>query len=66
MSIDQLIQGWPWLTVAVAALLFAFIFVSRNRGRSETADRRLAELAVSTSGLTQVQAEVLGQIKAMA
>jgi DNA recombination protein RmuC len=69
MSIDQLIQDWPWLPVAVAAglvVLFALIFVSRNRGRSEAADRRLAELAVSTSGLTQAQGEVLGQIKAMA
>mgnify|MGYP003756504833 CR=1 FL=1 len=69
MSIDQLIQDWPWLPIAVAAglvVLFALIFVSRNRGRSEAADRRLAELAVSTSGLTQAQGEVLGQIKAMA
>ena len=69
MSIDQLIQDWPWLPIAVAGglvVLFALFFASRNRGRTEAADRRLAELAVSTSGLTQAQGEVLGQIKAMA
>jgi DNA recombination protein RmuC len=69
MSIDQLIQDWPWLPIAVAVglvVLFALVVVSRGRGRSDAADRRLAELAVTTSGLTQAQGEVLGQIKAMA
>lgn len=69
MSFDQLIQDWPWLPVAVAiglVVLVALILMGRNRSRSQAAERRLAELAVSTSGLTQAQAEVLGQIKAMA
>lgn len=69
MSFDQLIQDWPWLPIAVAiglVVLVAFIVMGRNRSRSQAAERRLAELAVSTSGLTQAQAEVLGQIKAMA
>jgi len=69
MSFDQLIQDWPWLPVAVAiglVALVALILMGRNRRQSQAAERRLAELAVSTSGLTQAQAEVLGQIKAMA
>lgn len=69
MSFDQLIQDWPWLPVAVAiglVGLVALILMGRNRRQSQAAERRLAELAVSTSGLTQAQAEVLGQIKAMA
>jgi len=69
MSFDQLIQDWPWLPIVVAVgvvLLLALILQSRNRNRSQAAERRMAELAVSTSGLTQAQAEVLGQIKAMA
>ena len=69
MSIDQILQDWPWLPIAVAiglVVLLGLILISRNRGRNAVADRRLAELAVSTSGLTQAQAEVLGQIKAMA
>ena len=69
MSFDQLIQDWPWLPVAVAiglVALVARILMGRNRRQSQAAERRLAELAVSTSGLTQAQAEVLGQIKAMA
>ncbi len=69
MTFDQLIQDWPWLPVAVAiglVVLVGFIVMGRNRSRSQAAERRLAELAVSTSGLTQAQAEVLGQIKAMA
>jgi DNA recombination protein RmuC len=69
MSFDQLIQDWPWLPIAVAiglVVLVGFIVMGRYRSRSQAAERRLAELAVSTSGLTQAQAEVLGQIKAMA
>ncbi|MDA1058496.1 MAG: DNA recombination protein RmuC [Proteobacteria bacterium] len=69
MSLVQIIQTSPWVPVFVVAGflgLVGLILLTRSRGRTLATERRLAELAISTSGLTQAQGEVLGQIKAMA
>jgi DNA recombination protein RmuC len=69
MSFLEIIQTSPWLPVLVGAGLVALaivVFLARTRARTLATERKLAELGVSTSGLTQAQSEVLGQIKAMA
>jgi len=68
MSLSDLLQTYPWLPAVVAlglVVLMGLVIASRLRGRERTTDRKLAELGITTAGLTQAQSEVLGQIKAM-
>ena len=69
MSFLEIAQSSPWLPLLVGAGLVALalvVFLARTQARTAATERKLAELGVSTSGLTQAQSEVLGQIKAMA
>ena len=69
MSFIEIIQSSPWLPAvvgAVVATVAILVFLTRTPARTLATERKIAELGVSTSGLTQAQSEVLGQIKAMA
>ena len=69
MSFIEIIQSSPWLPAvvgAVVATVAILVFLTRTRARTLATERKIAELGVSTSGLTLAQSEVLGQIKAMA
>ena len=69
MSFIEIVQSSPWLPAVVGAIVATvaiLVFLTRTRARTLATERKIAELGVSTSGLTQAQSEVLGQIKAMA
>lgn len=64
--IDSL-QTVPWapaLIIGVAVVVSIWL-LARRGGGSRVTDQKLAELSVTTAGLTQAQTELLGQIKAM-
>lgn len=68
MQFFELLQTVPWLPAVAVGLVFVvvvWILMSRRGDRERVNDRKLAELAMTTAGLTQAQGEVLGQIKAM-
>ncbi len=69
MSLGEILQSYPWLPAIVALALVVILglfLTGRLRARERTTDRKLAEIGMTTAGLTQAQSEVLGQIRAMA